>query len=64
MSVVDCGSKFTVWKRLHAESAPAVRDALEEVFASFGPPKQLLSDNGTVFRSREVMGLLGEWQVE
>ncbi len=31
---------------------------------ALGPPRQLLSDNGTVFRSKEMAELLLHWQVE
>ena len=35
-----------------------------EVFSSFGPPKSILSDNGTVFRSRELVELCKYWEVK
>ena len=64
LSIVDCGSGFTVWRKLSSETAKEVRSHLGDVFAMFGPPAQLLSDNGTVFRSREVVQLLADWRVE
>ena len=64
LTVVDCGSGFTLWQRLGRESAGEVVLALRRVFSIFGPPEQLLSDNGTVFRSREVACFLASWEVE
>ena len=64
LTVVDCGSGFTVWHRLSRESAGEVVRALRQVFATVGPPAQLLSDNGTVFRSREFESFLASWDVE
>ena len=63
LTVVDCGSGLAIWRRLRTESAKEVRCALEETFATMGPPAELLSDNGTVFRSREVVELLTVWNV-
>ena len=60
MSVVDCGSGFTLWCKLRSESAKEVRDRLQTLFAPMAPSRQLLADNSTVFRSKEVAQLFAE----
>ena len=64
LTMVDCGSGYTIWR--HLTNAKEVRSHLEDLFASMGPSKQLMSNNGTVFRSRLVLKLvlLELWNVE
>ncbi len=63
LSVIDSGSRFTIWKALRNESAATVTAAILEVFAEFGPPEEILSDNGTAFRSATFRHLLASWGV-
>ena len=46
------------------ESAAEVVQILKQIFADFGPPKEILTDNGTVFRSRQFVELLNDWAVK
>ena len=63
LSVIDVASGFTMWRVLRSEAAVEVVEKMRQLFADFGPPQQLMSDNGTVFRSREINKLLDEWDV-
>lgn len=64
LSVIDVASGFTLWHALRNESAVEVVGKMRETFAVLGPPQQLLTDNGTVFRSREMNNLLEQWEVK
>lgn len=63
LSVIDLFSKFAVWRRLRDESACEVVAHLEQIFCEFGPPAEIMSDNGTVFRSRQCQEMLQQWEV-
>ena len=63
LTAIDCCSRYAVWKRLRNEDAASVVFALEDLFASFGPPSELLSDNAPVFSSDPVTKLLADWDV-
>lgn len=63
LTAIDCCSRYAVWKPLHNENAGAIAVALEDVFASFGPPSELLMDNAPVFSSDHITALLRDWDV-
>lgn len=63
LSIVDSASGFTMWRELRSESAREICSHLQQLFSEFGPPASLMSDNGTVFRSRELVALLQKWDV-
>lgn len=52
-----------MWRALRSESAQEISSHLLQLFAEFGPPDSVMSDNGTVFQSREIMRLLHQWEV-
>ena len=65
LSVVDSGpSRFAIWKRLERETAACICKALDEIFCERGPPRELLMDNATTFRSSEVKDLCASWGVK
>lgn len=64
LSIIDVFSGYTVWRKLSAETAISVTGKLREIFADFGPPESILSDNGAVFRSREMLKLLQDWEIQ
>ena len=49
---------------LKNESARDVVGEFECIFSEFGPPRCVMSDNGTVFRSREFQTFLMSWEVK
>ena len=63
LTLVDVASRFTIWRKLANEAAETVVAQIRQVFAEFGPPQLILSDNGTVFLSGRVKALLREWEV-
>ena len=63
LTVIDTASGFTVWRALQSESAQEVCQHFHQLFLELGSPESLMSDNGFVFRSREVVDLLHHWEV-
>ena len=63
LSVIDSASGFTIWRRLRSETAKEVIGQFHQLFAEFGPPESILTDNGTVYRSRDLEHLLQHWEV-
>lgn len=64
LSIIDTRSRYTVWYRLRDETSAEVVDKMEQLFSEFGPPEVVISDNGSVFRSRPFLNLLRRWCVE
>ena len=64
LTIVDCGpSRYSLWRPLRREDCTSVIRALEDVFFERGAPAELLSDNGTVFRSRDFGAFAARWNV-
>ena len=63
LSVTDSASGFTMWRRLRSETAKEVTGQFHELFSEFGSPESILTDNGTVYRSRDLELLLQHWEV-
>eukprot|EP00096_Caligus_rogercresseyi_P016665 TRINITY_DN944_c0_g1_i3.p1 TRINITY_DN944_c0_g1~~TRINITY_DN944_c0_g1_i3.p1 ORF type:complete len:942 (+),score=61.63 TRINITY_DN944_c0_g1_i3:649-3474(+) len=64
LTAVDCGpSRFAIWKEVEQESEKEVVKALEETFAGYGPPLEILCDNGKSFRSKGLSSLCERWGV-
>ena len=61
LTITDITSGFTIWRVLHSESGQEVVEKMRQIMADFGPPTSLLSDNGAVFRCREMRSLLENW---
>ena len=51
--VVDVTSRFPVFRKLTRETTKAIVTSLKGVYADFGLPKRILSDNGLCFKARE-----------
>ena len=58
LSIVDYGSRYPELLPLSATTTTAVIDRLMEVFARFGLPSVLVSDNGPQFASAEMAQFL------
>ena len=63
LSVIDSASGFTMWRHLHSETAKEVTGQFHQLFAEFGPPESILTDNGTVYCSRDLELLLQHCEV-
>lgn len=63
LTIIDCCSRYAVWKLLRNECVESVVFALEDVFASIGSPAEILTDNGGVFTSDGMKQLLLDWNV-
>ena len=64
VTIVDCGpSRFAVWQRVNHESETEVVECLRKVFDLYSAPRELLMDNGMVFRSKGVEELCRKWAV-
>lgn len=64
LSLTDVASDFTVWRKLRNETSKEISDHMRQVFSEFGPPNEILCDNATVFRSRDVKAFLEDWEVK
>ncbi len=63
LTLIDTCTRYAIWKRIRNESARAVIAALEDVFLTIGPPTELFTDNGAVFRSAVMTDFLARWEV-
>ena len=64
VSAVDCGpSRFAFWQKVPREGQADVVASLERLFKWYGPPEEILADNGLAFRSRAVEELCKRWGV-
>ena len=54
LSVIDYGSRYPLLKILRSTTSAAVIEELEDIFATFGIPDTLVSDNGPQFVSGEM----------
>jgi transposase InsO family protein/ribonuclease HI len=64
LTVTDVASHFTIWRELRGESSAEVTHHLRQIVSEFGPPESIISDNGTVFRSREMREMLETWGID
>ena len=65
LTIVDCGpGRYAIWRLLPNEGASTVARQLNVLFSERGPPREVLSDNGPCFRSKEVGDELRQWGVE
>ena len=65
LTIIDCGpSRFTIWRRLKSESASEIAVLFEQVFCEWGPPEELLLDNGAAFTSEHMRELCAQWGVD
>ena len=64
LSIIDCGpSRFCVWRQLRRPGAAEVVSHLEQLFLERGAPEEILADNDTMFRGRQVAALVARWRV-
>lgn len=62
LSIDDQASRFQlVWNPKEAETAQVVVEALDTLFACYGPPLVLKSDNGPAFVAQATAALLAQW---
>lgn len=65
LTVVDSGpGRFAIWKRITSESVAPITEAMNEVFCEFGPPNEILLDNGASFRSGSFTEMCDKWGVK
>lgn len=65
LAISDIFSKFVLTFPLRKATANNVVDVLEKhVFLLFGVPRNIISDNGVQFKSREYLALLKQYQVK
>lgn len=64
LTVIDCGpSRHVIWRLIPDESQRSICKELVSVFREYGPPMELLLDNGLSFKGREFMDMLRAWGV-
>ena len=60
LSIIDYGSRFPFLKLLASTTSSSVIDELDDVFATFGLPSTLVSDNGPQFASEHMSAFLSQ----
>ena len=63
LTMLDCHSGFTIWRKVGSESADALCAEMNTIFLEWGPPAELLTDNGPSFISDKFNGFLTSWGV-
>ena len=58
--LIDGCSRYPVTKIMKKTDAPHLIPCLDEIFATFGLPKQVISDNGPPFKSEETKKFMNE----
>ena len=59
LSLVDCGPlRYADWRFLKNESAGEICGVFAKILCDFGPPDEIVADNGASFRSNEFLKLL------
>lgn len=65
LSICDCFSKFVMLFPLRKATANAIMKIVEEqIILVFGAPNQIITDNGTVFRSRIFQDKMAEYHIK
>ena len=64
LTMVDCGpSRFAIWRIIRSEAETEVVSVLRQVFSQFGPPAEMLCDNGRSFTSKLMRDFCEFWAV-
>jgi len=64
LTMVDCGpGRFALWRSMKSETAEEIAGVLNGVFLEHGPVEEVLSDNGTAFRSETLRRTMAWWNV-
>ena len=64
LTIVDCGpSRFAIWRIIRSEAETEVVSVLRQVFSQFGPPAEILCDNGRSFTSKLMRDFCEFWAV-
>ena len=64
LSIIDLFSKFALAFATKRQDSQTVTDCLRRVFAEFGVPSRILSDQGRCFESREFLDFCKLWNVQ
>jgi len=63
LSIIDYGSRFPILRPLLSTTTTAVIDVLDDIFAMFGLPASLVSDNGPQFISEQMAVFLSRLNI-
>ena len=64
LTLIDIHSGFTIWRRMRNESANELIMCWSQIIAEYGPPEKILSDNSSIFKSRQMKELCQNWEIE
>ena len=62
--IVDYTSKYPVVKALGNTRSETIASAMSEIFSLFGPPTEVMSDNGPQYTGAPFQQLLSKWSVK
>lgn len=64
LTLIDCGpSRFAIWKPLRRQDSDCAIEQLNQVFFERGPPREILTDNDSAFRSDLFRSFCELWGV-
>ena len=65
LTVIDCGpSRYAMWREIRRSDGSEIVRQLEALFLERGAPAELLMDNATEFKGRELKAFAVRWDVE
>ena len=62
--VADYYSKFPIVRKLSSTTSAAVINHLKSVFAEYGIPETIITDNGPQYNSKEFKAFCNSWGIE
>ncbi|KAF0302376.1 Intracisternal A-particle Pol-related polyprotein [Amphibalanus amphitrite] len=64
LTVIDCGpSRYAMWREIRRSDGSEIVGQLESIFLERGAPAELLMDNATEFKGRELKAFAARWDV-
>ena len=64
LTVIDCGpSRYAMWREIRRSDGNEIVGQLETIFLERGAPAELLMDNATEFKGRELKAFAARWDV-
>ena len=62
LTLIDCGpSRFSIWRPLRRQDSVSVIEQFEHISFERGPPKEILTDNDSAFRSEPFRSYSEQW---
>lgn len=64
MTCVDCGpGRFAVWRKIRRDDAQTAVAEMGQICREFGPPAEILCDNGPAYRAAAFVAFCMSWNI-